>query len=133
MLVKQFAANQNGSRRLKPAGILRISVRNRGKILEIRQQVDDKLSASCGIQWEPASFITAITSSAVDYNPLTCAQFQKSKVRHRKLSAKRFCRGGDLAGLENAAIDGNRLKNWAELSRRKQPKWEISAATVASH
>jgi len=86
-----------------------------------------------GIQWDYIRYPLQSPESPFDYNPSTLAQFQKeTKLDARKLSAKDTPQQWKIWQDWKTRQVTETVKELAEIVRRKQPKWEISAAVFAN-
>lgn len=86
-----------------------------------------------GIQWDYVRYPLQSPESAFDYNPLTLARFQKeTKLDARKLSAKDTPQQWRIWQDWKTRQVTETVKELAGIVRKKQPKWEISAAVFAN-
>jgi len=86
-----------------------------------------------GIQWDYIRYPLQSPESPFDYNPLTLAQFQKeTKLDARKLSAKDTPQQWKIWQDWKTRQVTETVKELGEVVRRKQPRWEISAAVFAN-
>ena len=98
-------------------------------LCQVVAEAADKYPRLAGVQWDYIRYPLQTADAPFDYNPLTLAQFQKETgLDARKLSAKEtpkeWKRWQDWKTGQVTEV----VRELAEIVRRKQPEWEISAA-----
>jgi uncharacterized lipoprotein YddW (UPF0748 family) len=82
-----------------------------------------------GIQWDYIRYPLQTSEAPFDYNPLTLAAFQKETgLDARKLDAKQTSKEWKIWQDWKTGQVTETVKELAGIVRKKQPKWEISAA-----
>lgn len=96
---------------------------------QIVGEIAEKYPRLGGIQWDYIRYPLQYPESPFDYNPLTLAAFQKeTKLDARKLSAKDAPKEWKIWQDWKTRQVTEVVKELGEIVRKKQPKWEISAA-----
>jgi uncharacterized lipoprotein YddW (UPF0748 family) len=82
-----------------------------------------------GIQWDYIRYPLQSAETPFDYNPLTLAAFQKETgLDARKLDAKQTTKEWKVWQEWKTRQVTETVKELAEIVRKNQPRWEISAA-----
>lgn len=96
---------------------------------QIVGEIADKYPNLSGIQWDYIRYPLQFPETPFDYNPLTLAQFTKeTKLDARKLSAKDTPKEWQIWQDWKTRQVTEVVRELGEIVRKKQPKWEISAA-----
>jgi uncharacterized lipoprotein YddW (UPF0748 family) len=96
---------------------------------QIVAEIADKYPQLGGIQWDYIRYPLQSSEKPFDYNPLTLAQFKKeTKIDAAKISPEKNPREWRIWQDWKTRQVTEVVKELGEVVRKKQPRWEISAA-----
>jgi uncharacterized lipoprotein YddW (UPF0748 family) len=96
---------------------------------QIVAEIADKYPQLGGIQWDYIRYPLQSAETPFDYNPLTLAQFTKeTKIDATKISPKSNPKEWQIWQDWKTRQVTEVVKELGEIVRKKQPRWEISAA-----
>jgi uncharacterized lipoprotein YddW (UPF0748 family) len=96
---------------------------------QVVSEIAEKYPLLGGIQWDYIRYPLQYPESPFDYNPLTLAQFTKeTKIDARKISPKANPKEWRIWQDWKTRQVTEVVKELGEVVRKKQSKWEISAA-----
>jgi uncharacterized lipoprotein YddW (UPF0748 family) len=96
---------------------------------EVVGEITNKYPKLAGIQWDYIRYPLQTPESPFDYNPLTLSAFQKETgLDAKKLDAKQTPKEWKIWQDWKTGQVTQTVKELAEIVRKNQPGWEISAA-----